>query len=102
MLTRVPNQTSIATTIIENDRTDDEFEYNNDPILIERNMPLPPNLPKGTEIFYTLNRDKNGIIDIRVECQGKELKFKTKEVVSDSIKKQIEITIQKMRNAEKS
>ena len=46
--------------------------------------------------------NKNGIIDIRVECQGKELKFKTKEVVSDSIKKQIEITIQKMRNAENS
>ena len=58
LCTRVPNQTVIATTIIENDRTDDEFDFHDEPILIERDMQLPPNLPKGTEIFYVLNRDR--------------------------------------------
>ena len=63
-------------------------------------MQLPPNLPKGIEIFYILNRDKNGIIDVQVECQGRRLQFKAKDIVSSSIRKQIEETIQKMRNAE--
>ena len=102
LYTRVPNQTAIATTIIENDRTEEKFEYNDDPILIEREMPLPPNIPADTEIFYILNRDKNGIIEVHVECQGRELQFKAKEIVSDSIRKQIEASIKKMRIAENS
>ena len=102
LCTRVPNQTVIATTLIENDRTDDEFDFHDEPILIERDMQLPPNLPKGTEIFYVLNRDKNGIIDVHVECQGRELQFKAKEIVSCSIKQQIEETMREMRNAENS
>lgn len=100
LYTRVPNQTTIATIIIENDRNDEEFEFHDDPILIEKSMLLPPNLPEGTEIFYILNRDKNGIIDVHVECQGRELQFKAKEVVSNSIKQQIEGTIRKMKSAE--
>lgn len=100
LFTRYENQSEIATTIIENSKTEYEFEYNNDPILIEKNMQLPPNLPKGTEIFYILNRDKNGIINIHVECQGRELQFKAKEIVSESIMQQIEKTIQKMKAAE--
>ena len=65
-------------------------------------MPLPPNIPADTEIFYILNRDKNGIIEVHVECQGRELQFKAKEIVSDSIRKQIEASIKKMRIAENS
>lgn len=102
LYTRYPNQTVLAITIIENDRTDDEFDFHDEPILIERNMQLPPNLPKDTEIFYVLNRDKNGIIDVHVECQGRELQFKAKEIVSCSIKQQIEETMREMRNAENS
>lgn len=94
------NQNSVAITIIENDRTENEFEYHDEPILIERVLNLPPNTSSSTEIHYTLNRDKNGIIDIHVECRGRELQFKAKEVVSYSIKKQIEETMRKMRNAE--
>ncbi len=102
LFTRFPNQTAIATTIIENDRIDDEFEFHDDPILIEKDMPLPPNLPEDTEIFYVLNRDKNGIIDVHVECQGRELQFKAKEIVSSSIRQQIEETMCKMLKAENS
>lgn len=100
LFTRYDNQSAITTTIIENDRVEDEFTFEDDPILIEKDMQLPPNLPKGTEIFYILNRDKNGIIDVQVECQGRRLQFKAKDIVSSSIRKQIEETIQKMRNAE--
>lgn len=100
LFTRYENQSSIATTIIENNKTEYEYEYNNDPILIEKDMPLPPNIPKGSEIFYILNRDKNGIIDVHVECQGRELQFKAKEIASESIMRQIEKTIQKMKEAE--
>ena len=104
LYTRIPNQAIISTTIIENDRTEEEFDFDSQehPILLEKDMSLPPNLPKDTEIFYILNRDKNGIIDVHVECQGRELKFKAKEIVSSSIKKQIEETVCKMRNAENS
>ena len=99
--TSYEGQTTIATTIIENDRTEKRFEYKDESILIEREMNLPPNLPKGTLIHYILNRDKNGIIDVHVECQGRELQFKAKEMVSNAIKNQIEETMRKMRNAEK-
>lgn len=102
LATRYEGQTTIATTIIENDRTEYDFEYQGEPILIEREMSLPPNLPKGTEIHYILNRDRNGIIDVHVECQGRELQFKAKEIVSYSIKQQVEETMRKMRNAENS
>ena len=44
----------------------------------------------------------NGIIDVHVECQGRELQFKAKEIVSCSIKQQIEETMREMRNAENS
>lgn len=98
--TRYERQTTIVTTIIENDRTEYEFEYQGESALIEREMKLPPNLPKGTKIHYILNRDKNGIIDVQVECQGRQLQFKAKEVVSNQIKQQIEETVQTMINAE--
>lgn len=98
--TRYENQSGILTTIIENDRTDEEFEYKDDPILIERTMNLPPNVPKDTEIFYILNRDINGIIDVQVECQGRRLQFKAKEIVSDSIRMHIRNSIQRMKEKE--
>ena len=44
----------------------------------------------------------NGIIDEHVECQGRELQFKAREIVSCSIKQQIEETMREMRNAENS
>lgn len=101
LFTRYDSQTVITTTIIENDRTDNNYLYSNDDsILIEKDMPLPPGLPKGTEIFYILNRDKNGIIDVHVECQGRELQFKIKEVVSSSIRLQVAETIKRMQSAE--
>lgn len=102
LCTRVPNQTVIATTIIENDRTEDEFVFHDEPILIEKDMRLPPNLPEDTYIFYVLNRDKNGIIDVHVECQGRELQFKAKEIASNSIRQQIEETMRIMRDTENS
>ena len=97
---RQDNQNSIVITIIENDRNENEFEYHDEPILIERVLTLPPNTLSSTEIHYTLNRDKNGIIDVHVECRGREIQFKAKEVVSSSIIQQIKETIRKMRNAE--
>lgn len=100
LYTRKPNQTGLTTTIIENDRTEEKFEWGNESILIEKEMSLPSNLPADTEVFYVLNRDKNGIIDVHVECQGKELKFKAKEIVSPLILHQIKETICKMKSAE--
>lgn len=100
LYTRDNYQSTIVIKIIENDRTDEDFEYNNDPILIERVLQLPPNTPKGTEIHYTLNRDRNGIINVDVECLGRKLQFKAKEVVSYAVKEQIEETMKKMQNAE--
>ena len=44
----------------------------------------------------------NGIIDVHVECQGREMQFKAKEIASCSIKQQIEETMREMRNAENS
>lgn len=101
LFTRHEGQTSVMTTIIENDRTEYQFDYNGESILIQREMSLPSNLPEDTEINYILNRDKNGIIDVHIECQGRKLQFKAKEIVSESIKKQIEETMRKMRNTEK-
>lgn len=98
--TRNDNQTAVRTTIIENDKTDEEFDYDNEPVLIEKDLAIPANLPKGTEINYILNRDQNGIIDVKVKCQGKEIQFKAKEIVSDSIRKQIESTVSKMKAKE--
>lgn len=92
------NQTRIAVTILENDSVEEQYDYNEeDPILIQRTLTIPPNLPEDTEIKYILNRDQNGIIDVKVECQGRRLQFKAKEIVSDLIKKQIEQTINKMK-----
>ena len=45
---------------------------------------------------------QNGIIDVQVEWQGREMQFKDKEIVSCSIKQQIEETMREMRNAENS
>ena len=97
---RQDNQSSVAITIIENDRTESDFEYHDEPILIERTLSLPPNTSSKTEIHYTLNRDKNGIIDVHVACRGRELQFKAKEIASYDIKKQIEETMCKMRSLE--
>lgn len=44
----------------------------------------------------------NGIIDVQVECQGREMQFKAKEIASCSIKQQIEEMMREMRNAENS
>lgn len=100
LATRYENQQVIRTTIIENVHTETEFDYHDEPILLERDMDLPPNVPKGTIIYYTLNRDKNGIISVRVECQGRELEFKAKEIVSDIILSQTKDTIRKMKDVE--
>lgn len=100
MCTRYYDQRILSVTIIENDRTEYCFNYHEEPILIRKDMELPAFLPKDTVIHYTLNRDKNGIIDVHVECQGRELKFKAKEVVSDEIRRQIEETIRKMKAVE--
>ena len=92
------NQTRIAVTILENDSVEEQYDFNEeDPILIQRTLTIPPNLPEDTEIKYILNRDQNGIIDVKVEWQGRRLQFKAKEIVSDLIKKQIEQTINKMK-----
>lgn len=99
-LTSVPNQNVLAIAIYENDRTEYQFNLTDETVLIEKKMPLPPNLPEDTPIHYILNRDINGIIDVHVECQGRELQFKAKEVVSDEIRRQIEETIRKMKAAE--
>lgn len=45
---------------------------------------------------------RNGIMDVHVECQGREMQFKVKEIASCSIKQQIEETMREMRNAENS
>lgn len=95
--TRYPNQTGIATTIIENDKTVPKFDYNDEPILIQRSLSLPENTPEDTPVNYTLNRDQSGIISIDVECQGRKLQFKAKEIVNDQIKRQIEQTLSKMK-----
>ena len=44
----------------------------------------------------------NGIIDVHVECQGREMQFNAKEIASCSIKQQIEEMMREMRNAENS
>lgn len=94
------NQTHIDIQIIENDRTEELFDYNNEPILIEQTLELPPNTSKTTPIHYILNRDRNGIIDVHVSCGVKELKFKAKEIISDAIRRQIVETIRKKRETE--
>lgn len=93
------NQTASRIFIIENDKTVEQFDYNGEPALIERTLSHPPT-PKGTEVKYVLSRDQSGIINVEVECQGSKIQFKAKEIVSDSIRRQIEQTIKKMISKE--
>lgn len=101
LYTRKENQSSITIAIVENNRVESEYLYENDAKMIEQEFILPPNLPANTPINVTLNRNKNGVIEIIAQCMAKSLRFKTNEVVSDNIIDQITETIKKLQELNK-
>ncbi len=101
LTTRRDNQSVVDVVIIENDSIDDEIVYECTNPLMYKSFKLPPNLPKGTEVNFHVNRDKNGIIHTNVECCGHEIQYLTKDIADDSILMQIKQTINKMKLKEK-
>ena len=100
LTTRRDNQETIDIVIIENDSIEDELEYDCTNPLLCKSFILPPHLPKGTEVNFHVQRDKNGIIQTSVECYGNEIQYLSKEIAEDSILKQIKQTINKMKTKE--
>lgn len=97
LTTRRDNQETIDIVIIENDSIEDELEYDCTNPLLCKSFILPPHLPKGAEVNFHVQRDKNGIIQTSVECCGNEIQYLSKEIAEDSILKQIKQTINKMK-----
>lgn len=102
LYTRTDNEKAVKIAIVENDRKEQEFEFDNSLVMIEQIFELPEYLPARTEIRISLSRNRNGIIDVLASCKGKQLRFRSKEVVSDRICNQIRSTIQLLNNSVES
>lgn len=101
--TRYDNCEAVTLAIIENDSGEEVMDYNDEPVLVSVELPLPPNTPARSMIKIILNRDNNGIINVVAECNGSKIEFESQKTnqVSSSIQQQIEKTIKKMKSAEK-
>ena len=101
LTTRRDNQEYMDVILIENDSTEDETIYECSNPFITKSFKLPKGLPMGSEVDFIVNRDKDGIIHIGVECQENELHFLAKNVAEDSIVNQVKQTISLMIKNEK-
>lgn len=100
LTTRRDNQDKMDIVLIENESLDDEIPFDKSNPLYSRSFVLPSHLSKGTEVYFSVQRDKDGIIHVDAECQGKSISFPAKDIAEDYIIEQIRNTISKMKTAE--
>lgn len=76
--TMVEGQTAVDEDVYENVSVDDLTDVNKSTLIESKKLSWGFPVPKDTDITAHVNRDKDGLISITVECQGKSVSFEIK------------------------
>ncbi|GHT58828.1 molecular chaperone DnaK [Bacteroidia bacterium] len=75
LCTRDENQNSVGIEILENDSNKEWEELNKGNSIINKKIEWGYPVPKGTSINIFVEVDENGILNVKAECQGKEIEM---------------------------
>lgn len=76
--TRKEDSTSVELSLYENISTDDEVELEKCTLIEKADLEWGFAVPSGTPVIAYVVRDSNGIVKIKVECEGKVKEFVVK------------------------
>lgn len=73
--TSAEGQTSVMASVYENLSIDDHCDVNKATLIESKELSWGFEVPKDTPVIAHVNRDKDGLISISVECQGRKVNF---------------------------